>query len=147
MGFFSGLRKAGGYVFNFRVDKWVGYEQIKRNSTDLLDDAKTIFIAEQADHKETFEEALKRLNLSEAELQARAVEFRRLMLLFLILAGLVFGYSFYIGFMYKNVAGFFMGIAVTIFALANAFRYHFWLYQIKHKKLGCTLREWFADKR
>jgi intracellular multiplication protein IcmV len=28
-------------------------------------------------------------------------------------------------------------------ALVLAFRYHFWYFQIKNRKLGCTVYEWY----
>ena len=30
--------------------------------------------------------------------------------------------------------------------LVFAFRYHFWLYQLKRRKLGCTFQEWYRDE-
>ena len=38
-----------------------------------------------------------------------------------------------------------VGISVLLLLLANAFKYHFWRYQLLRKKLGCTFKEWFSD--
>lgn len=146
MGFFSGLRNAGGYIFNFRVTKWLGLDQIKDVSGRVGDTAKTIFTPEQAEQAETFEEALRRLNITEYELEQRKQEFIRLMFIYIFAAVAIFLYSLYIVIAYGNLMGFFMGLAITVFALTFAFRYHFWVYQIKHKKLGCSFRDWFLDK-
>ena len=39
-----------------------------------------------------------------------------------------------------------LAIAVSILSLSQAFRYHFWYFQIKHRKLGCTFEEWREGK-
>ncbi len=147
MGFFSRAKQTGSYIFNFRVSKWFGYDSVKATSENILDIGRSIFQAEHAETSETFEEAMKRLNLTEADLKARITEFTKLMIIYMLVAALIFAYCLYIVFVHKNVLGFFMGFFITIYALTFAFRYHFWIYQIKHRKLGCSIREWFMDKR
>ena len=142
MGLFSGL----GYVFNFRVDKWIGWDNIKASSKNVYRMGQAVFTPEQAEYEETFEEACERLNITAEQLQQRKIEFTRLLLIYLALAALIFGYSIFIVYAYRNIMGFIMGFCVTIFTLVHAFRYHFWLYQITHKKLGCTIKEWFFDR-
>ena len=147
MGFFSGLKNAGGYVFNFKVNKWLGVDQIKDSTRNIKEVGRTIFIPQQADFPETFEEALVRLNITAEQLEQRKKEFTRLMIIYLLVAAIIFGYGIYIVAYYRNFMGFFMAFAITLYALTHAFRYNFWIYQIKNKKLGCTLRDWFLDKR
>jgi len=36
-----------------------------------------------------------------------------------------------------------MVVALTLYVLTQAFRYHFWLFQLRNRKLGCTLSEWW----
>ncbi len=146
MGFFSRAKTIGGTIFNFKVTKWVGLDQIKSNTKNIYEIGQAAITPEHADYVETFEEALKRLNITEAELQQRLKEFTTLLVVYILLATAVFAYGIFIVIQYKNFMGFFMSLAVTIFALTHAFKYHFWIYQIKHRKLGCTLREWFSDK-
>ena len=147
MGFFSGLKNVGSYVFNFKVTKWLGTDQIKDSTKSVVDVGRDLFVPQQADFPETFEEALKRLNITVEELEQRRREFTCLMIFYLIIALLILCYGIYIVSYYKNYMGFVMCFAVTIFALTHAFRYHFWIYQIKNKKLGCSLKEWFLDIR
>lgn len=146
MGFFSRTKQLGGYVFNFKVGSWMGYSQIKGSAQQLTQITKAVFSPEQAERTETFEQAQERLLLSENELNERRKEFTRLMIIYLLFAIAVFSYSVWIVYAYKNFMGFCMGFGITVYALTYAFRYHFWIYQIKHKKLGCTLRDWFLDK-
>ena len=146
MGFFSRVKQAGGYVVNFKVTQWVGLERLKGSSEQLVRITKSIFTPEQAEYSETFEDALQRLNLSKEQIEARRIEFTRLMIVYLLVAVALFSYSIYIVYVYKNFLGFFMAFSITIFALTHAFRYHFWIFQIKHKKLGCSVKDWFLDK-
>lgn len=143
MGFFSRVKQSGSYIFNFRVSSWFGYDSVKSSTQSVLQIARSLFQPQQAETNETFEEALKRLNITEADLNERRKEFTRLMFIYLIAATAVFLYCLYIVIVHKNIIGFFMGLAITVYALTLAFRYHFWIYQIKNKKLGCTIREWF----
>lgn len=146
MGILSSAKNLGSYVFNFRVGKWIDYDQLKNSTSRIVNISKAVFSPEQAERTETFEQAMERLNLTEAELKQRLVEFTRLFIIYLIVSVLIFSYSVWIVIANKNIMGFFMGFCITIFALTHAFKYHFWMFQIKHRKLGCTLRDWFFDK-
>lgn len=145
MSFFSSAKNLGSYVFNFRVGKWLDYDMLRRSTSKIVSITRTTFSPEQAERTETFEQAMERLNLTEAELQQRQVEFSSLLVIYILIAAAIFSYSVWIVYANKNIMGFFMGFCITIFALSHAFRYHFWIYQIKHRKLGCSLRDWFLD--
>ncbi len=147
MGFFSRVKDAGGYVINLRVTKWMALDQVKGSYTQLAKITRSIFNPEQAERTETFEQALQRLQLTQAEIDQRQIEFTRLMIIYILVAAGIFAYSVWIAYAFKNIYGFFMGFSITIYGLSLAFKYHFWVYQIKHRKLGCTLREWFLDIR
>lgn len=146
MGMFSNVKNAGGYVFNFKVSSWLGVDQIKATTKNIASLGRNVVTPEQADYVETFDDALMRLGITNEVLQQRVKEFNRLMIIFIFVAAAIFSYSVFIVFKHKNIMGFIMGFAITLYALTHAFRYHFWVYQIKHKKLGCTLREWFLEK-
>lgn len=145
MGFLSGVKKVGGTIFNFRVKEWFGTDTIVSNFQNIRDTFKNTFTQQQAELSETFEEAMVRLNLTEQDLNERKKEFRRLFIIFSIISVLIFVYSVMIAVTKHNIGGFFMGFAITLYALSHAFKYHFWLYQINKRKLGCTVREWFTD--
>ena len=85
MGFFSSIKKGGSYVFNFKVTSWLGIEQIKDSTNSVKDFGRTIFIPQQAEHKETFEEALVRLNITAEQLDQRRKEFTRLMIIYILI--------------------------------------------------------------
>ena len=146
MGFFSRTKEVGGYIFNFKVTKWLALDQIKDGAKQITELSKNVFIPAQSEHVETFEEAMVRLQLTEDDLKQRQIEFKRLLIIYLCVAVLIFCYSVWIAYAYRNFYGFCIGFSLTIYVLTQAFRYHFWLFQIKNKKLGCTLRDWFLDK-
>lgn len=146
MGFFSRAKDVGGVIFNFRVTKWMALDQLKRNTNGVFRIGQAVITPEQANYDETFEQAMERLGITDVELQQRRREFTALLFIYILVALAIFGYSLYIVIIYKNFMGFIMGLAVTVFALVHAFKYHFWLYQLKHRKLGSSLRDWFLDK-
>lgn len=145
MGLLSGLKKVGGTIFNFRVKDWVGTDAIVFNFHNIRENFKDTFRKQQAEISETFEEAMIRLNLTENDLEDRRQEFKRLFIIFSIISVLIFIYSVLIAVTNNNIGGFFMGFAITLYSISHAFKYHFWLYQINKRKLGCTVREWFTD--
>ena len=59
-----------------------------------------------------------------------------------VLAVLILMYSVYL-FIEGGHKGGIVALVVMFIALVLAFRYHFWYFQIKQRKLGCTIQEWF----
>lgn len=146
MGFFSRVKDASGYIVNFKVTSWMGLDQIKSIGRNTADLGNQLFTPDQANYTETFEEAMIRLNITEEQLNQRRREFTILMIIYILIACGLFSYSIYVIYAHKNIMGFIMSFAITLFALTHVFKYHFWLYQIRHKKLGCSLKDWFSDK-
>ncbi|MDR3492920.1 MAG: type IVB secretion system protein IcmV [Gammaproteobacteria bacterium] len=96
--------------------------------------------------KETFEEAVKRFNLTEEDIIQKQENY----LLFAYILGICgifsFGFSFYLLFFHSTFAGFLLGLATAAIFFSQAFRFHFWFFETKHRKLGCTLDEWWQGK-
>jgi intracellular multiplication protein IcmV len=146
MGIISGVRRAGSSIFNFKVTRWFGKDFIFDSLRTVANLFLGIFTPEQAEVQETYEQALIRLGLSESDIQQRQQEFTKLFIFYLTISAMLFAYSLFIVVTYHNIGGFFMGFSITLYALTQAFRYHFWLFQIRNKKLGCSFREWLMDK-
>lgn len=143
MGLFSVTKKVGNQIFDVNISSWLGYQSIKSSTKSLINDSKTSFNVEHSALAETFEEAIARLNITEEELQTRKIEFTRLFLMFFTIAGGIFLYGLIIAITYKNLIGFFISIGLCVFAMSQAFKYHFWSYQIKARRLGCSIKDWF----
>jgi len=102
-----------------------------------------IFKPAISDRTETFEEAMVRLDLTEAQLEKQKKSFfRQSLFFFLGSVGLIL-FSFYRLYILQLVPGA-LGLFLSGVVLAYAFRAHFWYFQIKHRKLGCTFAEWWS---
>lgn len=145
--FFHSANKVLGSVVNIRVDKWVDFDYLKGTLDFTVRQIKNIF----SQHKqpftaEDFEEARERLNLSEEDLIQQWKQYKNLTLFFSSLTIFIFIYFLYLVFR-SNFMGACMTFALSLYGLSQVFRYHFWMYQIKRKKLGCTLKEWWTGFR
>jgi intracellular multiplication protein IcmV len=124
------------------VRKWADLDRIKSGGMFLVNGVKRVFIANSKGSKESFEEASSRLKLTDAELnkQANALLYLSIGMLCLAIALIVYAiYQFIVGHWHAGI----LVLSLSFIATAFSFRYHFWRYQIKSRKLGCTLSEWF----
>ncbi|HEV2613501.1 MAG TPA: type IVB secretion system protein IcmV [Gammaproteobacteria bacterium] len=126
----------------------LGLGQLKSQTADLTKMANDVLsvpkIKKDQDTSETFEEALVRLQLSEADIERRKSQFQRLASIYLILGVVVFLYMVYLIFKkaFFPVIGC-LGILLITFSLY--FRYSFWLFQMRERRLGCTFFEWLSE--
>ncbi len=129
-------------IINIRF--WFDWDRMKAFTVALKNGIKGMFVPQQAVTSESFNTAKTRMNLSDAELLSKQNALFRLSILMLVIAVLLLGYSGYQLF-YGTLRAFIVSLVVTLIALVLAFRYHFWYFQIKHRKLGCTLNEWYRQ--
>lgn len=143
MGFWSGFKNAAKPFVD--VPSWLNLNQLKTYGKSISDIGKNLFIPQQALRNETFEQALKRLKLSETDVIKKARTLYNLFLIVFVFALCLIAYLIYL--IITNAS--FMAIMVTTVLiavlLAKAFSYHFWVYQIKKRRLGCTFQEWFKE--
>lgn len=121
---------------------WLGYDSLKMLNQTIWANVRGLFRIPEPTRTETFEEAVKRLELTEADLQQTYIRFRYYALLFVLLGLIMFTYTFYLLFRYHSITGWMLGMAVTAFFAVQAFRFDFWCYQISKRKLGVTFKEW-----
>ena len=126
----------------FNVRSWLDYDRIKSFTLYLVNGFKKMFVPQTNEVTETFEEAIKRQNISEEELKKRQSALYRLSLLMCGAALFIFAYAIYHVF-YGSFRAVLISLVVMLIALVLAFRYHFWYFQIKERKLGCTMHEWY----
>jgi intracellular multiplication protein IcmV len=120
---------------------WMGYKQIRESTGSLLQTLKGLFTPSKAETTETYQEALRRLNLTEKDIEVRKKQFTYLLLMWLVIAIAVLIYGFYLTGL-GSWHGFISCVAISLIALVQTFKFHFWLFQIKQKRLGCTFRDW-----
>lgn len=145
MGLFSGFKKVGGRIVDVRVDRWMSIGVIKdsfEKTSSLISD---MVIPTKAQRKESFHEALIRLGLTEQDLEQRKKEFTRLVIVYTTIGLTIVLYGIYMAINQHFAAGL-ISICLSLFAFGQAFRFHFWLFQIHHRKLGCTVKEWLNSK-
>lgn len=148
MGFFRTTGRAIKWAVKPAVDvpSWFGARQIRGLSTRFINESKGLFqIQPKPAHPETFDEAVARLQLTEEDLANRSKNYLQLAIFCGFLGLLVLGYSVYL-FWLLDVAPAILSFLLALLVFVYAFRFHFWFFQIKHRKLGCTLREWWQSK-
>jgi intracellular multiplication protein IcmV len=123
------------------VKTWVGYDQAKQNASSIIELFKGLFKKSESPAKETFEEAVQRLGLTEESLEERKKNFIFLTLFYFCIALGLLAYAIYLGFQ-GSYHGAIACFSIMFIAWAQTFRYHFWLFQLKQRKLGCTFQEW-----
>lgn len=135
-------------IINIRV--WFDWERMKLFTLYVGNSLRRLFMPQHNEESsdrpvltESFRTAQKELNLSDADLALRQKALLRLSLLMSFIALLIFLYSCYHFYNGALLAGF-LSFIVMLLAWSLAFRYHFWYYQIKTRKLGCSFHEWFT---
>jgi len=126
------------------VKAWVSWEERKRTSRSLFKNINNLFVVQKASKKESFEQAMERLGLDEEALLARKKEFYFLIGLFLSVAVAVMIYACWL-FGHGHMRAFVIASGMFVVAMAQTIRYHFWIFQIKQRRLGCSLKEWFLQ--
>lgn len=126
----------------FQVRTWFDWERVKGFTLYLGNGIKRLFIPQQVTKVESFDAAMTRLRISNADLLLKQKALFRLSMVMVCAASLILiyaGYHLYHG-AYKATI---ISLVVMLIALVLAFRYHFWYFQIKQRKLGCSFQEWF----
>jgi len=139
------FKKVAGRLVDVRVDKWMSLSYLSETTNRFKGLLTDIVIPKKATYSETFEEAMLRLELTEADIEQRKKEFMRLWYFFVVLALAVLGYALYLAFAGTMIAAL-IAFCLSFYAFTQAFRFHFWLFQLKNRKLGCTFKEWLNSK-
>jgi intracellular multiplication protein IcmV len=130
----------------FDPSAWLGLKELSAYNRTIGATLKTTFTPDKPQRNETFEQAMQRLKITEAELQYKAKIYRIYTLVFLAfgLSALLAG--FYYLFEYGAFAAWVLSMAVAMLFAAQAFRFDFWRFQIQQRKLGCTVDEWWRGQ-
>jgi len=122
---------------------WMGLSRLKENNQKLGRLAKIVLMPQAIEiHRETFEDAVVRLELTEPAIQARQRYFKRLAMIYALIAALLLVYAFYLLIANQTVLGFVMTLVAVWVTLALAFKQHFWYTQMKVRRLGLSFTEW-----
>lgn len=138
----SRIGKVFRKVINIRY--WSDYDRTKAGFLYLKQGFQKLFVPQKAQRADDFEEAVKKMNLTELDLSSRMNSLWRLSILMVVVASLIFVFAVYHLFS-GHFSAALLSLVVMSIALVLAFRYHFWYFQIKQRKLGCTIKEWFHN--
>lgn len=132
-----------GRKLKFLVDvpTWVGWRELKFHAANVRDIVRLGFKPKLAERRESFEEAVERLKLSEADLERLMRSFFWTMCLYLAAATALFAYAVYL-FLEGHVMAALLDVLIMCLALSFAFRESFFRFQVQQRRLGCTVRDW-----
>ncbi len=120
---------------------WVDLDSLSKSITGVVALATSLVVPQKATYQESFEEAVARFNLSEADINKRLKQFEQIQVVFLVL--ILFSMSYCIYLLTKGaIPGAIVCLAVVAITFSQVFRYNFWAFQLKQRKLGCTFKEW-----
>jgi intracellular multiplication protein IcmV len=107
----------------------------------FLKDLYVAIFKQEKGPSETFDEAMLRFQLTEEDLRERKKSFQIQLLIYTLGSLFMMGYTFYLikGGYWMSMA---FSIVLLIYLIVSALKSHFWIFQIKKRKLGCTLQEW-----
>ncbi len=126
----------------FNPRAWLGYDSLKEQTRTIKTILKTATTVQKPETAESFDEAMQRLDMTENDVRVTSRIYLCYTFIFLVLAVLDFIYGCYLLFHHGTFLGMVLALAVCALLLAQAFRYHFWYFQIKSRRLGCTIQEW-----
>lgn len=90
---------------------------------------------------ETFEEAVTRFKLTPEDLAARKRMFQIQMIIYAAASIAVGFYTYYL-IQSGHWISIFFSLVLLVYLILSALKSHFWIFQLKQRKLGCTLQEW-----
>jgi intracellular multiplication protein IcmV len=135
----------------FNPSGWTDWNYLKFQNKTVVDIIKTSATPEKPVREETFEQAMQRLGLTEADVQTGAASYRLYAVIFFLIGVALFAYAFYLLFSHTSILGFVLGLATTGLCVVQAFKFDFWSFQMRRRQLGATFAEWqrsiLGDKR
>lgn len=124
------------------VPTWVGYRTLVDNGKSIFESTRRIFTPTPVvKSTETFQQAMRRLRLTEDDIKKQERAFLLLCGFWLIAAIVLFIYAVHV-FRNGGFMGGLLGLSLVFFSLILTFRYHFWYYQIKTRTLGLDFQQW-----
>ena len=129
----------------FDIPRWVNVKQYVETNKTLYTKIKDSFRIATPVREETFDAAMQRLKLTEQDLKERILANQRALMILLAFIVVLCLYGFYL-ILTGAVAATFVILAVIALSSVRAFQYSLWNFQMKHRKLGCSFKEWLSGK-
>ena len=142
MGVLRGLKKVAKPFVNFPA--WMGLGMLRTQTRSLTGTLKSLFTPKQPHYQETYEEGIARMGLTDIDLKARMKELKRMAGIMALISFAILSYATYLIWS-AHFLGAMVGMAVSTIPLAQGFKFHFWYFQLKKRKFGCTFKEWLHE--
>lgn len=128
-----------------KLSRGLGMPILSQGGKFIGDSIRRFFNISRIEQKETFEQAMSRMKLTENDLIKQTKRYWQQFWTFVLIACATFFYSMYLIFNNAFASGL-VALLASILLVVYALRAHFWIFQIKNRKLGCTLQEWWSNK-
>lgn len=146
MGIFRKTGKVVQHIIDFRADRWFHLEERNRSLSRTMAIIRGLFQPLfSVGIEESYEQAIDRLGLSEEDIDNIRAQFSLNVFIFATCTLSFFIYSVYL-ISQNSLHGFFIAFSMSLYSGMQMFRYHFWLFQLRKQKLGCSFQEWLSDK-
>lgn len=145
MGIFGRFMKGTMKTF-VDIPSWIGLNALKLQTRTLYDGVKPLLIPRRIRETLSFEEAMAKHGVT-TEIQIQMIKRS-----YLLYAWLFFGAALICAVysLYWFIGGSFIVGSLTLMVSAviflRAFGCHFWYFELKHRKLGCTFHEWLKGE-
>jgi len=129
---------------NLNVKGWASWDSIKKGGQVVGDLVKDLKAPTSVAAKRNFADVVREYGLSENDLQLRMKSCLRTAAFCAILGLAALCWMIFLltkGMFFSGVAAFSVGILM----FAYAFREHFHYFEIKQRRLDCTVKEWFVS--
>ena len=126
----------------FNPAAWIDADALETENRLLWGYLKGLTKPQEAERKETFEEAMKRQGLSEQDLKDGIGTYRALALIFMVFGVLLLMYGFYLIVKHYSFAGFMLAAGASGLCFSQTFKYDFWALQMQKRQLGLKLSDW-----
>ena len=136
------FKKMFNKYFDYRA--WSDWKRTKSMTNYFVNVFSRLFIPKKVNPEDAkkFDDLVSEMGLTEDDLKIRMLNFRRMYLAMIGGAFAFYAYAMY-QMLYGGVLSVILSLVLSFVSLSLAFRYHFWHFQIKHRKLGCSIQEWF----
>lgn len=137
--------RVAGVVKSFvDVRKWSDIDRLKTFFIYIVQAIQNVFSApSKTASADSFDTVVQRYHLSEERLLAKQQAFFRIALSMAFIGCLGFLYFVYM-LVHGSWRAVMLSLVVDALAWVLAFRYHFWYFQVKTRKLGVTFQEWYS---
>lgn len=126
------------------VKSWMGYDHLRNNTKSLFFWIKDLLFFKKVRRrrrKETFEQAVTRMHVTEDDLAKKTKILIRNVYIYLGVAFFCFIYAFYLIFKTNICAGL-LTMMIAAYLVVKAYTAHFWYFEIKNRTLACGFKDW-----